>query len=507
MRSRLLFAVSRAGVLMLATALVSCMSAGPDFQAPDTPMPESWTDGHGGSPSLLDEQMRSSNDSVSMLAGFDLFGDPALNALQARALENNADLRVALLRFAQSRVQRGMIAAGDQPTLMANAAASRQRQSETGSATRLISAISPASQTQSLIDFISDPFALYQAGFDASWEPDLWGRVQRSLEAADAQLNEAGAALDQVQLGLLSEVARGYFQLRGVQTQQRLLRQDIARADELLALLQTRAAAGLSTETEVLGQQIVLSDLKSREPALTEQEAQALNGLSYLLGDMPGSLQPLLAGQGDWTLGAMPDLALGLPSDVAALRPDIRISEARLRQATARLGIADADLYPRIMLGAGLGLESLESGEFAEWGSHQWSIGPRLSLPLFDQGRRRATITLRELQEQEAAIEYQRVVLNAWHEVDSALSRYTAQRQRDAGLQDKLQHEQQTRELVQTRYSNGLLDYRQVLAADQRVAGVQRELAESDTQLALDLVGLFKSLGRAAPVQGSKTLP
>lgn len=507
MKRRLQFAFASAGLLIMSTALVSCMSVQPDAQRPELPMPESWNDAHGGSPTLLDEPSRRSNVPDSVPAGFTLFADPELNALQARALDNNADLRMALLRFAQSRVQRGMIAAGDQPTLLANAAASRQRQSETGSATRLLSALAPASQTQSLIDFISDPFALYQAGFDASWEPDLWGRVRHSLEAADAQVEESAAALAQVQLGLLSEVARGYFQLRGVQTQSRLLQQDIARADELLALLQTRTAAGLGTDAEVLGQKIVLSDLRSREPSLKEQEAQALNALSYLLGEMPGSLQALLAGQGDWTLGTVPDFTLGLPSSVAASRPDIQISEARLRQATARLGVADADLYPRIVLGAGLGLESLESGAFAEWGSHQWSIGPRLSLPLFDQGRRRATVTLRELQEQEAAIEFQRVVLNAWREVDSALNRYSAQRQRAAAVQAKLLQEQEARALVLSHYSNGLVDYRQVLLADQRVAAIQRELAESDTLLALDLVSLFKALGSAAPIQDSRTLP
>src|SRR5690606_19392927 len=154
------------------------------------------------------------------------------------------------------------------------------------------------------------------------------------------------------------------------------------------------------------------------------------NALSYLLGDMPGSLQSLLSPDSDWTLNSMPDLALGLPSQTVATRPDIRAAEARLREVTAQLGVAEADLYPRIVLGAGLGLESLETGDFSDWGSHQWSIGPRLNLPLFDQGRRRATIELRELQQQEAAIDFQRTVLAAWHEVDTALSRYTAERQR-----------------------------------------------------------------------------
>ena len=133
----------------------------------------------------------------------------------------------------------------------------------------------------------------------------------------------------------------------------------------------------------------------------------------------------------------MPDLALGLPSEVARRRPDIRAAEARLHRATANIGVAQADLYPSIRLGAHLGLESYLSGEFADWGSRAWSIGPSLSLPLFDHGRRKSVVQLRKLEQQEAAVDFQQTVLRAWQEIDDALNAYTAERQQARQLAER----------------------------------------------------------------------
>lgn len=496
-----------AGLIVLGTMLGGCLNAGPDYVAPLIDSPQQWQELNASAAAPADAALRRNGATVSMLEGFALFQEEPLSRLQERALANNPDLQVALVRFAQSRVQRSFVTGQAQPQLAASGAASRQRQSETGSATRVISAISGPNQSQDLIDFISDPFALYQAGFDASWEPDLWGRVGRSIEAADAQIEVAGANLAQWQLGLLAEVARYYFELRGAQNQALLLQQDIVRNTQILALLQAREGAGLDNAIERERQQIVLAALRTNEAPLVEQQARALNALSMLLGQTPGSLSAQLAASQAWTIAQMPDLALGVPSDVVNTRPDIQASEARLRAATAQIGIAEADLYPRITLGAGLGLESLQSGELSDWGSRQWSIGPRFSLPLFDQGRRKTTVLLRELQQQEAAIAYQQVVLAAWHEVDSALSRYSAERQQREALQDKLTHQQQALALAQASYRNGMSNYLAALNLEQAVANVQREMSQSDTRLALHLVGLFKSLGRAGPIDAVTLAP
>lgn len=495
------------GLILLSAVLTGCLSAGPNYVPPQNDTPQQWQDLNASADAATDSTLRRNGATVSMLEGFALFQEEALTRLQERALANNQDLQVALVRFAQSRLQRSAVAGQSQPQLAASGAASRQRQSETGSATRLISALGGPNQSQDLIDFISDPFALYQAGFDASWEPDLWGRVSRSVEAADARVDLAGANLAQWQLGLLAEVARHYFELRGTQNQAQLLQKDIARNAQILDLLEARERAGLDNAVERERQQIVLAELRTKEAPLTEQQARSLNALSLLLGQTPGSLNSELSATQTWSIAAMPDLALGVPSDVVNNRPDIQASEARLREATAQIGIAEADLYPRITLGAGLGLETLQSSELSDWGSRQWSIGPRLSLPIFDQGRRKTTVVLRELQQQEAAIAYQQVVLSAWHEVDNALSRYSAERQQREALRDKLAHQRQALELAQASYRNGMSNYLMALNLEQAVANVQRELVQSDTRLALHLVGLFKSLGRSGPITEAMLAP
>ena len=493
-------------LIFLSAMLGACQIVGPDYEQPLSETPQQWQDLNKSAQDATETTLRNNGETVTMLEGFALFKEEPLTRLQERALANNQDLQVALLRFAQSRLQRNSVAAQNQAQLVASGAATQQRQSESGSATRLFSAIAPPSQTQELIDYISDPFALYQLGFDASWEPDLWGRVSRSIEAADARVELAGANLAQWQLGLLSEVALHYFELRGAQNQAQLLQQDIARNTQILELLQARERAGLDNAIERERQQIILAQLRTQVAPLAQQQTGALNALSLLLGQTPGSLSAELASTKQWSIADMPDLALGVPSDVVNTRPDIQASEARLREATAQIGIAKADLYPRITLGAGLGLETLQSSELADWGSRQWSIGPRFSLPIFDQGRRKTSVLLRELQQQEAAIAYQQVVLSAWHEVDNAISRYSAERQQREALQDKLAHQQLALDLAQASYRNGMSNYLVALSQEQAMANVQRELIQSDTRLALDLVGLFKSLGRSGPITGGSGL-
>lgn len=488
-------------VLLLSAALGGCINAGPDYEAVPVPSPQDWAAAHGGDASLV-YAAASDAQRESVLQGFALFEDAQLLALQGRALENNPDLQTALLRFAQSRVQYGAIAKQTQPLFGFGAGVSRQAQSESGSAARLLSALSAPQQREQLLDFISDPFTLYQAGFDASWELDLWGRVSRSIEAADAQMQMAAAATEQVQLALLSEVARHYFQLRGVQEQLVLLQADTRRNEELLQLLTARTAAGLASAVEQLRQEARLAQLRSREPQLLEQEAQLRNGLSLLLGAAPGSLQGTLNYAQTWVLRAMPSLALGVPAEIVNTRPDIQAAEQQLRAASAQIGVAQAQLYPSITLGAGFGLETLFSGELNSWGAQQWSLGPQLSLPLFDQGRRQSVLQVRELQAQEAAIAYQTTVLRAWHEVDSALSGYTAQQQVHTQLQAQLAHSEQAFALAQTQFSNGLVNYLLVLEYEQNLANARRELSDSATRMAVNLVGLLKAVGHVGPIPG-----
>jgi NodT family efflux transporter outer membrane factor (OMF) lipoprotein len=480
---------------VLASLLAGCAAVGPDHRAPATPAPADWAAWHGGAAALVAPE-RSQAAAPMPLGGWKAFNDPLLDRLQERALAANHDLQTAALRFAQSRAQRTTAAAQRGPRLHASAGVTRQRQSETGSSTRLIDALAPSNRDE-LIGVLSEPHNLYQAGFDASWELDLWGRVRRSVEAADANVSASQALLAQVQLSVQAELARQYFELRSVQRQLRLAQADVTAADESLALVKVRADGGLTTDLDTTRQRAQLADLRARLPVLQQQEAQAVNQITLLTGEHPGALNAELADAGGSATapGALPDLALGLPSELAQRPPDIVAAQAQLHAATAQIGVAVADLYPRITLGANFGFESVGSQRFGEWGSRQWRIGPSISLPIFDQGQRRATITLRELQQQEAAVAYQQTVLRAWHEIDAALTAYTAERQRQEQLAQKERSGRDALVLAQARYRNGLTDFVVELDAQRTLLQAQREHAESSRQLAVRLVAVYKALG------------
>jgi NodT family efflux transporter outer membrane factor (OMF) lipoprotein len=478
---------------LIGLTLAGCAAVGPDFKAPQTAAPDAIGAWHGGAAAL-----RGTGLPENAPAPFARFPDSVLAELQRRAFEANHDLRTAMLRFAESRLQRNIAASGEGPQANAKAAAQRERQSEAGAATRMLGIVAPPGKSDALAKALAEPFSVYQAGFDASWELDLWGRVKRSVEAADANVEEATAALRQVQLGVSVEVARTYYEMRAAQRQQQLANADIAATAQLLDLAAARRAGGLATEIDVVRQKSQLAAQRAALPALLEQEAQAMNQLSLLTGAAPGALQVQLAalpGAADAPFGSTPDLALGIASDLVARRPDIEMAQASLHAATAGVGIAMADLYPRIALGAAFGSEALGAGRFGDWGSRQWSVGPSLSLPLFDQGRRRATVELRELQQQEAAVRYQKTVLGAWSEVDNALSAYAAERMRRAQWQEREVAGQVALELANVRFRQGMTDYLPVLDAQRALFQAQRERVQSEAALTLRLLAICKAAG------------
>jgi NodT family efflux transporter outer membrane factor (OMF) lipoprotein len=490
----------------LAFALAGC-AVGPDFTRPETAAPDDWNSWRSA-----DDALRAPLAATPALPSqwWLAFGDPVLNQLQQRAVAASPDLRTAALRYAQARVQRGVVAAQRAPEIDASGGITRQRQSEYGAGTRMIDAIGGDRET--LAKALSEPFTLYQAGFDASWELDLWGRVRRSIEAADADVVRQAALLDLARLTLASDVARNYFELRTAQRQIRLAREDIAALEDRMRILAARAQGGTVGQLDLEQQRADLADTRAQLPPLLAQAAASINQIALLLGERPGALRDELAdretsaginmdgGKGagkSTTTGApaLPDLALGLPSEVARRRPDIRAAEARLHRATANIGVAQADLYPSISLGAHLGLESYLSGEFSDWGSRAWSIGPSLSLPLFDHGRRKSVVELRKLEQQEAAVNFQQTVLKAWQEIDDALNAYTAERQQARQLAERARSAGDAYKLALARYEGGAVDYTVALDSQRRYLQARRDLAASEGRLATRYVTVNKAIG------------
>jgi NodT family efflux transporter outer membrane factor (OMF) lipoprotein len=297
-----------------------------------------------------------------------------------------------------------------------------------------------------------------------------------------------------VQLTVMAELARNYLELRGIQRQLAIAQQDARTSGEMLELTEQRYSGGLVTDLDVTSQRARLSQARSRIPQLQQQEAAAINRIALLLGERPGVLQSELA-QAQPVPPVPPRVPIGVPSEVARRRPDIREAEARLHAATADIGVAVADLYPRFTLAGSFDLQSLDASNLSEWAARQWTVGPSLSIPIFEGGRRRATVELRKSQQQEAAVNYQRVVLQAWHEIDNALTAYASEQRRHEELRAAVESSRGAYELANTRYQHGLTNFLIALDAQRTLLQAERDFADSTTAISTQLVALYKALG------------
>lgn len=494
MRNAPLFPLNRVTAMsafLLSAFLLSACAVGPDFVRPDPAAPAEWSAPPAG---LKSEPVTADVDQQWWTS----FNDPTLNDLAGRAMHANLDVMIATLRVAQSRVQREAVTGERWPTVNASVSHQRERLSEFGTGTRLIDAIAPPANRDATIDVLSEPHDVYQAGFDASWELDLWGRVRRKVEAADATLTASNEDLHAAQLSLMAEVARNYLELRGTQDQLRIANSDITAGEELLELTEFRAAGGLVTQLDVVSQRARLADARARIPQLRQRETQLLNSLALLLGEQPGALAGALKNgpAGAQSVpGAPAKVSLGIPAEVARRRPDIRRAEARLHAATADIGVAVADLYPRITLTGNAVMQSLDAADLTDWGARQWVVGPSLYLPLFNGGQLRSVVELRKLQQQEAAVAYQRTVLQAWHEIENALAAYAAEQQRNEELAASVAASRDAWGIANVRYKHGLTDFLVALDAQRTLLQAERAYSDSSTLISTQLVALYKALG------------
>jgi NodT family efflux transporter outer membrane factor (OMF) lipoprotein len=487
----------------LAAVLLAGCAAGPSFVKPTPPTPEDWTGGRGGDDTL---RIPVSERQILPADWWRSFGDPVLDSLEHRAFGASPDLATAALHVAEARVQRSTVAAQRAPEVDFNGGVNRYRLSEFDPSTRLLDIVGGkfGINRNALAELLAEPFTLYQAGFDASWEPDLWGKVRRSVEAADAGVAQQVALLDLTRLTLASEVARSYFELRTAQQQARLLREDIAALADRASLIEARVQGGIADHLDLERQLAELDALKAQLPGQLAQESASASQLAVLLGELPGALSTDLKEATDRT-AKLPDLAFGLPSEVALRRPDIRAAEARLHQATASIGVARADLYPSVRLGAHFGTESYLSDEVFDWASRTWSFGPTVNLPLFDHGRRKSIVQLRTLEQQEAAVSYRRTVLAAWKEIDDALTSYAAEQQQARELIARVAHAGDAYQLAQARYDGGTIDFLAVLDSQRSYVLARRDLAASEGRLNIRFVTLNKAIGNVPQLPDARS--
>jgi NodT family efflux transporter outer membrane factor (OMF) lipoprotein len=485
----------------VAAALLCCAAAGCSPKGADFASPSPWW-----SPTSWLASQPERLPSVTVAEPIDphwwtVLNDPMLTTLEARLLEKNIDLRVASVRLAQARAQLGIARVALLPGANVNASYTRQQQSRDGVLVLNSStAANPASENglggRSSVpnSRLRNPYDLFQYGFDASWELDLWGRVARSVEAAGAQADSAQETLRDTQVTASAELARAYVRLRGVQAKIRTTRQNLEIARQNLKLTQDRNAGGVTTDFDVATAAAQLATTEAELPSLQQQQSEFMNAVAFLLGDPPQSLAALLSTPRPIP-PAPPRVPVGVPSELARRRPDIRAAEANLHAATATTGVATADFYPRVMLSGSGAIQGLQFRNLADWSAQAYSFGPSVSLPIFDNGRLTRTLEFREQQQQEAALQYQRTVLNALHEVDNALTAFKSEQRRRAGLQRAVEQNRRALALARDRYAQGVGDFLQVLTAQRGALGSEQDLADSDTVVSTNLVQLYKVLG------------
>jgi NodT family efflux transporter outer membrane factor (OMF) lipoprotein len=491
--------------------LAAGCTVGPDWSKPHIYAPRNWS---GGMPAASPSARALSTPVADMpdAAWWRVFGDAELNALESRVAAVNFSVRLAAMRFVESRAQRQAAGADQFPSAQADASATRELISRKG-VLDLLSGAGPAGSSTGQggsangLSWRSDgipatktgnerlpPFNLFQYGFDASWELDFWGHVRRAVETADASLEAFAEARRNTLLSTLAEVARDYVQLRGMQAQLAITRQNLATERDSLKLAQHRFRGGLTSALDVENAGAQLHATEAQIPPLTQQESMAINALSLLLGEGPGALREEL-GAARPVPPVPPRVPIGVPAELARRRPDIRQAEAELHAATAAIGVAVADFYPRVTLNGSIGIQGLQLKDLGSWGAGQYGLGPSVTLPIFQGGRLRATLELRQAQQQEAAIIYQQTVLQAWHDVDNALTAYAAEQARHDALAAAAAASHSALDLARQRYARGLADFLNVLDAQRSLLSAQLQLADSQTTISLNLVQLYKALG------------
>ena len=375
-----------------------------------------------------------------------------LTELEARVAAANLDVKTATIRLAESRFQRGVAASALLPSVNADAKYQYELYSQNGIA-GLLTKLVPASTTTTplTIPAISD----WTVGFDASWELDLWGHVRRSVESADAQVEQSAEMRRDTLVSSLAELARDYVQLRGAQTQIAIANENLAIAREIQKVAEERQRKGVATGFDAQTSTAQAESVSARIPTLRSDKSQYSNAIGFLLDEPPGALQGQL-GPRKRALAPPGVPSLGVPSELARRRPDIRAAEARLHAATADIGVAVAAFYPTIKLNGVVSLDALDAKNLFKASSLQYNAGPSVSLPIFDAGRLKSTLELRKAEQMEAAIAWHKTVLQAWREVVDALTAYRREAERRAGLRRELEHSRQALDIARSRYKTGV---------------------------------------------------
>jgi multidrug efflux pump len=455
-------------LLLVPLGLLSgCTLVGPDYREPVAQVPRGFAN---------QDQPGISTAAVEV-AWWRGFQEDKLDQLVDQALAKNHNLRIATARLREARAIRGETQLDRYPIVTAQGEYTRERQS---------AAVVPASADRDR--------ELYNVGFDASWELDFFGRVRRSIEASSADVGAAEAVRRDVVVSLLAEVARNYFELRGAQNQLAVARRNAENQRQLLDLTHALLDAGRGTELDVSRAEAQLNITLASIPPLETTINRSMYRLGVLIGAEPTALvqdlsEPL-------PLPGLPELvALGQPADLLRRRPDIRVAERNLAAATARVGVATADLFPRVALLGSVGLEANSLVGLGKGGSDTFAIGPSIFWAAFDLGRVRARIRAADARTEAALAQYEQRVLLALEETENSLVDFNRQQARRDLLRASARASEKAAALARLRYQSGVADFLTVLDAERVLLDAQDRLADSETRTATALIAVYKALG------------
>ncbi|HZZ41494.1 MAG TPA: efflux transporter outer membrane subunit [Tepidisphaeraceae bacterium] len=482
---------------------------GPNYTPPKVTVLRDW--GERGmepttKPSATTQTSRTTS-SMPIVDWWKTFHDPLLNDLVKRAVAENLDLKRATSRLREARAERGVVQADLYPEVDASGSYQHARVSKNGVASAFggggSGAVNAGGGGQSPPGANGSPaipgselseFNLYQAGFDASWEIDVFGGKRRAVEAASAEIQAAVEDQRDVLTTLLAEVARNYLELREGQHRVAIAQKNLEAQQKTVELTRELARQGLTNELDLSRAQAQVATTASQVPGLETDVSQAIHRLSVLLGERPTALAEELTKEGD--LPGVPDeVPVGLPSELLRRRLDVRRAERMIAVATARVGMATADLFPKFTLNGSVGLQSLQPGDLASWDSRFYSIGPGISWPIFDAGKIHNQIHVQEAREDQAILAYRQVVLTALKEVEDALVAYDKTQQRVAALRDAVEAERKAVRISNDLYKQGLTDFLSVLDAERTLYASEDGLAAGEGEIATSLVALYKALG------------
>ena len=460
--------------LGLIVCVAGCITVGPDYEEPETTVPDQW---YAAATKGVEQ------GDAPLQTWWAVFEDPLLNDIIRRATEANLNLEAAVYRLQEARALRGVAASRRKPAVALDGSSARAEPSDVG----ILGDLLPEGESLSAQN-------LHDYSAVASWEIDLWGRIRRSVESADAAVEVSLEDYRDVLVSLLAEVASSYVQVRASQERIGLAHANVEAQHETVGLTRDRFRTGLVSALDVAQAESNFANTEALIPQLEIQLEASANRLAVLLGQAPGSLHEEL--RNPTGVPADPGgLTTTLPAELLRQRPDIRRAERSLASQNARVGVATADLYPTFSLSGLIGLQATAFGDLASGDALTWSIGLPVQWNLFTGGRVRSQIEVEEARTRQALVAYEQTVLFALEEVQNSMVTYGRERMRRDKLATSVDATDRSLELVLTQYRAGLTNFQNVLDTQRSLLNRQDEYATSKGLVLQGLIGVYRSLG------------